>query len=162
MDTQRQLTSTDVQTAIEALGLEIQIMTFDISTATAPQAAEAIGTELGSIVKSLCFIIADQPVIVLAAGDQRIDDRKLGTLYDVGRKKVKIADAETTIGRTGYAPGGVPPIGHRTHLPVLIDQTLARFETVYAAAGSANSIFSMPFETLVSITNGRIADVAKD
>jgi Cys-tRNA(Pro) deacylase len=162
MDTQRQLTSTDVQTAIEALGLEIQIMTFDISTATAPQAAEAIGTELGSIVKSLCFIIADQPVIVLAAGDQRIDDRKLGTLYDVGRKKVKIADAETTIGRTGYAPGGVPPIGHRTHLPVLIDQTLARFETVYAAAGSANSICSMPFETLVSITNGRIADVAKD
>jgi Cys-tRNA(Pro) deacylase len=162
MDTQRQLTSTDVQTAIEALGLEIQIMTFDISTATAPQAAEAIGTELGSIVKSLCFVIADQPVIVLAAGDQRIDDRKLGTLYDVGRKKVKIADAETTIGRTGYAPGGVPPIGHRTHLPVLIDQTLARFKTVYAAAGSANSIFSMPFETLVSITNGRIADVAKD
>jgi Cys-tRNA(Pro) deacylase len=162
MDTQRQLTSIDVQTALEALGLEIQITTFDIPTATALQAAEAIGTELGSIVKSLCFVIADQPVIVLAAGDQRIDDRKLGTLYDVGRKKVKIADAETTIGWTGYAPGGVPPIGHRTHLPVLIDQTLARFETVYAAAGSANSIFSMPFETLVSITNGRIADVAKD
>lgn len=101
-------------------------------------------------------------MIALVAGDQRVDDRKLGALYNVGRKKVKIADAETTMARTGYAPGGVPPIGHRPHLPVLIDQTLARFEIVYAAAGSANSIFPIPFETLVSITRGHIADMAKD
>ena len=161
MDTQRPLTSEDVQTALETLGLESQIMTFDMSTATAPQAAEAIGTALGSIVKSLCFVIVDQPVMVLTAGDQRVDDRKLSALYGVGRKKVKIADAETTMIETGYTPGGVPPIGHRRHLPVLIDQTLARFEIVYAAAGSAYEIFPLSFEALVRITQGRIADVAK-
>ncbi len=161
MATSNLLGSEDVETALEMLGLEVRVMTFDGSTATAAQAAEAIGTELGSIVKSLCFVIGGRPVIVLAAGDRRVDDRKLGTLYGVGRKKVKIADAETTIAETGYAPGGVPPVGHRTSLPVVIDETLARFEIVYAAAGSENSIFAIPYETLVRITGGSVADVAK-
>lgn len=157
-----QLNSGDFETALRELGLELRVMAFDDSTATAPQAAEAIGTELGSIVKSLCFVIGGQPVIVLAAGDRRVDDRKLSALYGVGRKKVKIADAETTMARTGYAPGGVPPVGHRTPIPVLIDETLARFEMVYAAAGSENSILAVPYETLVEMTGGSIADVAKE
>ena len=152
----------DVEAALKGLGLETRVMTFDDSTATAPQAAEAVGTELGSIVKSLCFVVAGQPVIVLTAGDRRVDDRKLSALYGVGRKKVRIADAETTIARTGYAPGGVPPVGHRTALPVLIDESLSRFEVVYAAAGSAKAIFAVPHETLVEVTGGRVADVAKD
>ena len=80
----------------------------------------------------------------------------------MGRKKVQIADAETTIARTGYAPGGVPPVGHRTALPVLIDESLSRFEVVYAAAGSAKAIFAVPHETLVEVTGGRVADVGKD
>jgi Cys-tRNA(Pro) deacylase len=155
------LGSADVETALEGLGLEARVMTFDDSTATAPQAAEAIGTELGSIVKSLCFVVAGQPVIVLTAGDRRVDDRKLSALYGVGRKKVKIADAKTTITATGYAPGGVPPVGHRSTLPVLIDETLARFETVYAAAGTENAIFAVPYEALVQVTGGRVVDVAK-
>lgn len=155
------LGSADVETALQGLGLEMRVLTFDDSTATAPQAAEAIGTELGSIVKSLCFVVAGEPVIVLTAGDRRVDDRKLSALYGVGRKKVKIADAKTTIATTGYAPGGVPPVGHRTELPVLIDETLARFETVYAAAGSENAIFAVPYEALVQVTGGRVADVAK-
>ncbi len=155
------LTPGDVQAAIETLGLNIQIRTFDESTATAPQAAQAIGTELGSIVKSLCFVVEDQPVVVLTAGDQRVDDRKLGALYGVGRKRVKIAGAETTIAATGYAPGGVPPFGHRTRLPVLIDATLQRYDIVYAAAGSPNAIFPIPWDVLVKVTGGQIADVVK-
>jgi prolyl-tRNA editing enzyme YbaK/EbsC (Cys-tRNA(Pro) deacylase) len=80
----------------------------------------------------------------------------------VGRKKVRIADAEKTIAETGYSPGGVPPVGHRTPLPVVIDETLGRFETVYAAAGSERSIFAVPYETLVRITGGSVADVTKE
>jgi prolyl-tRNA editing enzyme YbaK/EbsC (Cys-tRNA(Pro) deacylase) len=155
------LGSADVEAALEGLGLETRVMTFDDSTATAPEAAEAIGTALGSIVKSLCFVVAGQPVIVLTAGDRRVDDRKLSALYGVGRKKVKIADAETTIATTGYGPGGVPPVGHRRALPVWIDETLARFEIVYAAAGSEKDIFAVPYETLVEVTGGRVADLAK-
>jgi Cys-tRNA(Pro) deacylase len=156
-----QLTPDDVQQALESLGLDIRVQRFETSTATAQEAADSIGTDLGTIVKSLCFVVDGEPVIVLAAGDHRIDDRKLAALYDVGRKKVRIADAQTTLQTTGYLPGGVPPVGHLRPLPVLIDDTLSRFELVYAAAGSPHAIFPIPFGTLCEITGGRLVDLAK-
>lgn len=155
-------TPQDVQAVLEALGLELRVQVFDASTATAPQAAAAIGTELGSIVKSLCFVVDGQPVLVLAAGDRLVDDRKLAALYGVGRKKVRIADAETTLRATGYAPGGVAPVGHPQPLPILIDATFERYEVVYAAAGSPNAIFPIPLPTLIQITGGRLVDIAKE
>mgnify|MGYP005847335499 CR=1 FL=1 len=115
----------DVQAALDGLGLGIQIRTFDESTATAPEAAAAIGCELG-------------------------------------RKKVKLADAETTVEATGYEPGGVPPVGHVRPLPVLIDSTLGRYEVVYAAAGSPNAIFPIRFETLVGVTAGLVEDIVRE
>lgn len=157
-----ELTSADVQAALDRLGIKTQVRTFESSTATAPQAADAIGTELGSIVKSLFFLVEEQPVVVLTAGDQRVDDRKLGTIFGVSRKKVRIADAETTVAVTGYSPGGVPPVGHRTQIPILIDSTLQRYDTVYAAAGAANAIFPVALDDLVRVTQGRLVDVAKD
>jgi prolyl-tRNA editing enzyme YbaK/EbsC (Cys-tRNA(Pro) deacylase) len=78
----------------------------------------------------------------------------------VSRKKVKIAKAHECIEHIGYAPGGVPPIGHRHSVPIYIDQTLSRFETVYAAAGSPHHIFPIRFETLKDVTNGDVIDVA--
>lgn len=155
------LSPADVQRALDALGLEIRVREFERSTATAAEAAEAIGTDLGSIVKSLCFAVSGEPVLVLTAGDRNVDDRKLAALHGVGRKKVRIAPAEDAIAWTGYAPGGVPPVGHRNPLPVLIDQTLTRFTTVYAAAGSANTIFPITPDGLVSITGGRVVDVSR-
>jgi Cys-tRNA(Pro) deacylase len=149
------------QATLDSLGLDIRVQTFETSTATAETAAASVGTTLGSIVKSLCFLVDGKPVVVLTAGDQKVDDRKLGALYGVGRKKVKIASAEETIRVTGYAPGGVPPIGHATTLPIWIDQTLGRFETVYAAAGSPSSIFPIAFSKLVAVTGGQVADLTK-
>lgn len=151
-----------VQAALDALGLDIRVHVFEQSTATAPEAAAAVGCELGQIIKSLCFVVGEQPVVVLAAGDRRVDDRKLGALYGVGRKKVKIADPDTTVAVTGYAPGGVSPVGHRTQLPIIIDDTLQRYEMVFAAAGSSNAIFPVPFEMLVQATGGQVADVVRD
>jgi prolyl-tRNA editing enzyme YbaK/EbsC (Cys-tRNA(Pro) deacylase) len=155
-------TPDDVQAALDALGLDIQVQLFETSTATSQEAADSIGTSLGSIAKSLCFLVGDQPVVVIASGDQRVDDRKLGALCEVSRKKVKIANPDATIEATGYAPGGVPPVGHVNSLPVYIDQTLSRFELVYAAAGSPNAIFPIPYETLVEITGGQVVDIAKE
>jgi prolyl-tRNA editing enzyme YbaK/EbsC (Cys-tRNA(Pro) deacylase) len=155
-------TSDDVQAVLDALGLDIQVQVFDTSTATSQEAADSIGTSLGSIAKSLCFLVGSEPVVVIASGDQRVDDRKLGALRGVSRKKVKIADAESTVRATGYAPGGVPPVGHANPLPVLIDQTLSRFELVYAAAGSPHAIFPIPYQTLVDVTDGEVVDVWKE
>ncbi|MBI5931436.1 MAG: YbaK/EbsC family protein [Chloroflexi bacterium] len=156
------LTSQDVQAALDALGTGIRIQTFETSTATSAEAAASIGTTLGSIVKSLVFIADTQPLVILASGDQRIDTRKLAALYNIGRKKVKVATMEECVTIVGYAPGGVPPVGHRNRVPILIDQTLGRYEMVYAAAGAPNAIFPIPYAKLVEITAGQVADVAID
>jgi Cys-tRNA(Pro) deacylase len=148
-----------IQAALDRLGLDIKVHIFTTSTATSQEAADSAGTELGSIVKSLCFLVEGRPVVLLVAGDQRADDRKVAAWYGVGRKKVRMADPDTTLQATGYAIGGVPPVGHIQPLPVLIDSTLARYETVYCAAGSSNAIFPIPFEQLVQITGGSVADI---
>jgi prolyl-tRNA editing enzyme YbaK/EbsC (Cys-tRNA(Pro) deacylase) len=156
------LTTTDVQAALDQLGLGIQIRLFDSSTATSQQAADNIGCELGQIVKSLCFIIDGQPIVVLASGDQRVDDRKLADFYGVGRKKVKIASAEECVAIYGYEPGGVPPVGHRTPgLPIYIDDSLERYEMLYAAGGAHNAIFPITLQQLTDATGGKIADVKR-
>lgn len=155
-------TPADVQSALDELGVDIQVQLHEESTATAEEAAEAAGCELGQIAKSLCFSVNGDPVLIITAGDKRVDDRKVGGLYDVSRKKVRLADYDTTAEVTGYHPGGVPPVGHAHALPVLIDSSLGRFETIFAAAGSPQAIFPIPFDLLVEITGGEVADVAQD
>ena len=156
-----------VQAALDAFDLGIQVRRFEVPTATAEQAAAAIGCELGAIVKSLCFLIdADpasgrqQPVLVLAAGDRRVDTKALRRIFQVSKKKVKTADPERVLTATGFEVGGVPPLGHPRPLPTLIDESLSRFETVYAAAGSDDSIFAIPYRTLVEITRGEVHALA--
>jgi Cys-tRNA(Pro) deacylase len=145
-----------VQAALDALDLDIQIRRFDASTATAAQAAAAIGCALGAIVKSLCFLIDGEPVLVLAAGDRYVDSKALRRIFGVSKKKVKTADPATVLAATGYPVGGVPPLGHSAPLPTLIDESLSRFEIVYAAAGSADTIFAIPYAALVEATQGQV------
>jgi prolyl-tRNA editing enzyme YbaK/EbsC (Cys-tRNA(Pro) deacylase) len=135
------LTPDDVQSALDKLNLGIGIRFFETPTATSQQAADNIGCQLGQIVKSICFLIDGQPVIILTSGDQKVDDRKLADLYGVGRKKVKAADAVQLVEIYGYEPGSVPPLGHRSPIPTYIDRTLGRFDQLYAAGGAHNAIF---------------------
>lgn len=157
------LTSSHVQTALDALLPGTTITYFEASTATSQMAADQIGCELGQIVKSLLFIVNDNPVMVLASGDQQVDDRKIAAMYAVGRKKVKIARPEQCIEITGYPPGGVPPIAHRSdHLTVYLDESLKRFDKLYAAGGAHNAIFPVNMSDLPRLTNGLFVDVARD
>jgi prolyl-tRNA editing enzyme YbaK/EbsC (Cys-tRNA(Pro) deacylase) len=151
-----------VQIALDAHRLGIQVQTFERSTSTAQKAAEAVGCDLGAIVKSLCFLIAGQPVLVLTAGDRRVNSKALRQILGVSKRQVKIADAGTVQQATGFAIGGVAPIGHPKPLMTLIDASLSRFEIVHAAAGSANTIFSIPYEALVEITRGQVYDLTTD
>lgn len=157
------LTPDDVQRAIDAFDRTIRIRFFDESTATSQQAADAIGCSLGQIVKSLAFLVDDKPILILASGDGRVDEKKLATLFNVSRKKVKTASAEQCIAIYGYAPGGVPPVGIRTpNIPVYIDQSLGRFEQLYAAAGAHNAIFPIMRTDLIKMTNGQVVDIRKE
>jgi Cys-tRNA(Pro) deacylase len=148
-----------VQAALRELGVEIETLELDASTRTAQQAADAVGVELGSIVKSLVFLADGKPVVVLVAGDRRADPAKLKAL--LGTRRVMIANAEQVRQATGYAIGGVPPLGHKTTLPVWIDRSLGRFETVYAAAGGPRAIFPIGYSKLVELTAGYTADFSE-
>ncbi len=157
------LTPADVQAALDRLTPGTVIRFFEASTATSQQAAESIGCELGQIVKSLAFLIDGKPIIVLASGDQFVDDRKLATLFNVGRKKVKTASADQCIEIYGYAPGGVPPLAHRTTgLATYLDDALQRYTQLYAAGGAHNAIFPIQLAQLLEITGGQVADVKRD
>jgi prolyl-tRNA editing enzyme YbaK/EbsC (Cys-tRNA(Pro) deacylase) len=146
-----------VQAALEAAGLAIEVVRLDDTARTAQLAADAIGAELGSIVKSLVFLADGEPVLVLVAGDRRADPAKLKAA--LGAHRAMIADADRVKQETGFSIGGVPPVGHLTPLPTWIDRSLERYETVYAAAGHPHAVFPIRFEALVQLTNGQLADI---
>jgi Cys-tRNA(Pro) deacylase len=149
-----------VADAAEALGLNIEIVTFEQSTRTAEEAAAAIGCEVAQIVKSLVFTAAGKPVIALVSGSNQLDTGKLAALLGVGKKKVKRADAELVKAATGYSIGGVPPFGHVSALPVYVDQKLMRFEVIWAAAGTPNTVFAIAPDELLRVSRGTTADLA--
>jgi len=157
------LTPEHVQAALDSYNLGIQIRFFDNSTATSQLAADNVGCELGQIAKSLAFIVDGTPIVVIASGDQRVDDKKLAALYNVGRKKVRAARPEQCIEIYGYAPGGVPPLAYRTPgLTVYLDDSLQRYQQIYAAGGAHNAIFPVTLAQLVQISGGQFADVKKE
>ena len=153
----------DVRAALDKLGIDAKIIEFDSPTATSQQAADNVGCALGQIVKSLGFIInRTQPVLVLASGDSSIDDRKLAKRYGVGRKKARMMKAGECLELLGYAPGGVPPIAHRRDgIPILMDKSLTRYESLYTSSGAANALLPISREDLRRITNAEIVDLAR-
>jgi prolyl-tRNA editing enzyme YbaK/EbsC (Cys-tRNA(Pro) deacylase) len=157
------LTPDDVQQAIEQFDPTIRIQHFETSTATSELAAAAIGCELGQIAKSICFVVDGQAVLVVASGDQLVDDRKLAAYFNVGRKKVKLAKPDECLSIFGYLPGGVPPIGHRTAgITILLDTTMQRYAIMYAAAGTSQDNFGVPLPLLEKMTGGVFVDVVKE
>jgi prolyl-tRNA editing enzyme YbaK/EbsC (Cys-tRNA(Pro) deacylase) len=157
-----------VRAALVEKGLGDVVLELDNTAATAPLAAAAIGAHynivvpVGAIVKSLVFLIDGQPAIVLGSGDRNVDQRRLGELYGVGRKKVKLADAATAFALTGFEVGGVAPVGHTQPLPVVIDQALSRFETVWAAAGAHHAVLPIKYQQLIDMTSGRVAALSSE
>ena len=145
-----------MQAALDAMNLGIRVVEHERSTATAEAAAAAAGCELGAIVKSLLFLVDGQPVLVLVAGDRMADARKLAAHFGVSKKKIRLADGSSVSSITGFEIGGVPPVGHPARLRTLIDDSLARFENVWAAAGAPNAVFPVPFALLVKITDGEV------
>ncbi len=157
-----------VRSALVNAGLSDVVLELNDSARTAQMAADSIGAHfnttvpVGAIVKSLLFIIDDRPTIVLAAGDRIVKEKLIGAVNNISRKKVKLAAAATVLKVTGYEVGGVPPIGHAQPLPVLIDQSLDRFTTVWAAAGAHHAVFPIEVARLIEITRGQVAAITED
>ncbi len=139
-------------------GQEISVQELAASTRTAQLAADAVGTALGSIVKSLVFITDDdRTVLALVAGDQRADNGKIAQL--VKAQMARMANGEEVRARTSYAIGGVPPVAHTMPLETLVDRTLLRFEKVWTPAGAPNALFGIEMNRLIELTRGRVEDI---
>ncbi len=148
--------------AAQALDIEIEVVTHAEPTRTAQEAADAVGSVVDQIVKSLCFTVADNPVMVLVAGHNRLDEKKLAGLFEVGRGKVKRANADLVKSATGYSIGGVNPFGLATEMPILVDEDLMRFDSVWTAAGTPNTVFEISSRALVLAIEGKVVDVKKE
>jgi prolyl-tRNA editing enzyme YbaK/EbsC (Cys-tRNA(Pro) deacylase) len=148
-----------VRACLESHGLAEEIVHFEESTKTAQMAADAMGCELGQIVKSLVFVVDETPVVALVAGDRRGDAGAIA--HEAGGTSAHFADAETVRAATGYAIGGVSPFDLPDGLLVLIDESLQRYEIVYPAAGTPSSMVRMTFGQLLAVTGGRIAPVGR-
>jgi prolyl-tRNA editing enzyme YbaK/EbsC (Cys-tRNA(Pro) deacylase) len=139
------------------LGIDIEAREMDDSTHTAQQAADAIGCPVAAIVKSLLFRAGDGFVLVLASGPNRVDTDLVSEIVGL---PVSMADAKSVKAVTGYSIGGVPPLAHATQLPTIIDESLLELEEVWAAAGSANSVFPIAPQRLVELSGAIVARVS--
>ena len=150
-----------VQQALEALGLGFDVREFPESTRTSAEAAAAIGCAVEQIAKSLVFRGAEsgEAVLIMASGANRVDPAKAEVLLGeaIGR-----ADADFVRAETGFAIGGVPPLGHDRPLATLIDEDLLAFEVIWAAAGTPNAVFPLSPQDLVDLTGGRVGDLKQD
>jgi Cys-tRNA(Pro) deacylase len=148
-----------VRRFLEAHGLDEGLFEFEQSTKTAAMAAEAMGCELGQIVKSLVVIVdKERPALALVAGDRRGDLQAIARELD--GSKAKMADAEKVRDITGYAIGGVSPFDLPEGLAVLIDDSLERFNVVFPAAGTPSSMVRMELAQLLEVTGGRVARIS--
>jgi len=142
---------------VAELGLTIRPREMDDSTHTAEQAAAALGCGVEAIVKSLLFLGASGPVLVLASGPNRVDTALVAAVLG---EPVSMADAKTVKTVTGSSIGGVPPVGHPESIRTVMDETLLTLPVVWAAAASQNSVFDIEPQRLADVANATIARVS--
>ena len=145
--------------AAHGSGVTIEVVEYPEGTRTAQDAADAVGGPVASIVKSLVFLLDDQPVMALVSGSNRLDEAKLAAA--LGGGSVGRADADAVRAATGYPIGGVPPIGLATELPMAIDRDLLGHEQVWAAAGTPRHVFAIAPDDLRRMCGGVVADIAE-
>ena len=148
---QVRLTPNDLARYIDESGIVAELVPMPVETLTVPAAAAALGVNPTQIIKSLLFLVKAEPVLVIVCGEANVDRRLLADQYGVGKKQVKLADARSVEHVTGYPVGGVPPFGHPTHVPTLLDRAVLAWDVVYGGGGDDHS--------LLRITPGELARV---
>ena len=148
-----------VEKSLKQFDQKMGIITLDSSARTALEAASSLGCEVGAIVKSLLFKTENTFSLFLVAGDKKASLNKIKKTLNI--KDASMASAEDVKNITGYTIGGVSPVGHLNEINIFIDNSLDRFENLYAAAGHPNCVFKTNFLDLQKITNGSIKDITQ-
>ncbi len=151
-------TAQKIQDALRARGFDCTVIEFQESTRTAQEAADRVGCTLGQIVKSLIFKGAEsgKAILVLTSGANRADEQRISTYAGetIGR-----ADPDFVRTVTGFAIGGVPPLGHTHKIETYLDEDLLQYATIWGAAGTPNAVFEMPASALQKMTGGKVVQV---
>ena len=142
----------------EASGLDIEVQRYPDGTRTAADAAAAVGCKIDQIVKSLVFMADVRPILILCSGARRVDEEKLAEYIGT---EIRIAGASEVRAATGYAIGGTPPLGHTVPLKTVVDPHLMKFEKIWAAAGTPDSVFPIQPKELVKATSGAVVAVTR-
>jgi len=137
----------------------LEVIILENSARTAQDAATALVCDVGAIVKSLLFKTENTFVLCLVAGDKRCSLNKLKKIKD--KKDISMASPEEVKTQTGYTIGGVSPVGHLEEIEIIIDNSLERFNELFAAAGHPNCIFKINYNDIQKITNGKVEDIAE-
>ena len=148
---------TRVRTALSLLGARGEVRALDDSARTAKEAAAALGIEVGQIASSLIFLADDEPVLVVASGGHRVDTVQLASILEVNQ--IDKADADAVRKATGFAIGGVAPVGHPHPLRTIVDIALSRYDEVWAAGGHPHYVFPTSYDELLRITAGEAAEI---
>ena len=147
-----------VQQALQAIGLQLEVVELPDSTRTSQEAAQAIGCQVGQIAKSIVFRAgaSQRPVLVIASGPNRVNER---VIEELTGEPIGKADAEFVRQKTGFVIGGVPPVGHVEHLRTFIDQDLLQYADIWAAAGTPHAVFRLTPNELLQMTGGLVVKV---
>lgn len=149
-----------VQEALSVAGIDCRVVELPGSTRTAAEAASAVGCRVEQIAKSIVFQgrNSGRPVMVITSGSNRVDEKKL---HDLISEPVKKADAEFVRLHTGFAIGGVPPVGHATPLEIYVDEALMAYSEIWAAAGTPHAVFKLTPDDLLRITRAKTVDIGR-
>jgi len=147
-----------VQQALQAIGLQLEVVELPDSTRTSQEAAQAIGCQVGQIAKSIVFRAgaSQRPVLVIASGPNRVNEK---VIEELTGEPIGKADAEFVRQKTGFVIGGVPPVGHVEHLRTFIDQDLLQYADIWAAAGTPHAVFRLTPNELLQMTGGLVVKV---
>lgn len=152
--------SQKVQDALRRVGSTARVEELPASARTAPEAAAALGVDVGQIAKSLVFLSDGAPLVVIVSGADRVDEDRLAA--HVGARAVVRADPGTVREATGFAIGGVSPAGQPEGVRILVDRGLEAFGEIWAAAGTPQSVFRTSYDELIRISGGESADVRQE
>ena len=143
--------------ALKDFDPKLNVVILEETARTARDAASSLKCEVGAIVKSLLFKTQTNFILCLVAGDKRCSLNKLKRIKD--EKDISMASPEDVKAQTGYTIGGVSPIGHLEKIEIIIDNSLERFNELFAAAGHPNCVFKINFKDIQKITNGKVEDI---
>jgi prolyl-tRNA editing enzyme YbaK/EbsC (Cys-tRNA(Pro) deacylase) len=136
-----------------------EIMHLDIPTPTVEAAAQAVCADPTQIIKSILFMVDENPVLVIACGKSTISRRAIADLYGVGKKRVKLAPPERVLELSGYEVGAMPPFGHRQLLTTLIDSRVLDLPEAYAGGGAENALLRLNPQEILRVTGAKVLDL---